>query len=79
MQADSAVVEEWPVWLEVNGEPAVTWMGGRTAGHRCRKVSVETVLTRTQAEVPAKTYSILDCAKSSRSARELGNPRMIIA
>ncbi len=26
MQADSAVVEEWLVWLEVNGEPAVTWM-----------------------------------------------------
>lgn len=26
MQADSAVVEEWPVWLEVNGQPAVTWM-----------------------------------------------------
>jgi FdhD protein len=26
MQADSAAVEEWPVWLEVNGEPAVTWM-----------------------------------------------------
>src|SRR6266571_4190251 len=26
MRADSAVVEEWPVWLEVNGEPAVTWM-----------------------------------------------------
>ena len=26
MQADSAVVEEWPVWLEVNGEAAVTWM-----------------------------------------------------
>ena len=26
MQAESAVVEEWPVWLEVNGEPAVTWM-----------------------------------------------------
>jgi FdhD protein len=26
MQADTAVVEEWPVWLEVNGEPAVTWM-----------------------------------------------------
>jgi FdhD protein len=26
MQADSAVVEEWPVWLEVNGKPAVTWM-----------------------------------------------------
>jgi FdhD protein len=26
MQADSAVVEEWPVWLAVNGEPAVTWM-----------------------------------------------------
>ena len=26
MLADSAVVEEWPVWLEVNGEPAVTWM-----------------------------------------------------
>ncbi|MGH7531158.1 MAG: formate dehydrogenase accessory sulfurtransferase FdhD [Gemmatimonadales bacterium] len=26
MSADSAVVEEWPVWLEVNGEPAVTWM-----------------------------------------------------
>ncbi len=26
MQADSAVVEETPVWLEVNGEPAVTWM-----------------------------------------------------
>jgi FdhD protein len=26
MQADSAMVEEWPVWLEVNGEPAVTWM-----------------------------------------------------
>jgi FdhD protein len=26
MQADSAVVEEWPVWLEVNGEPTVTWM-----------------------------------------------------
>ena len=26
MQADSATVEEWPVWLEVNGEPVVTWM-----------------------------------------------------
>ena len=26
MTADSAVVEEWPVWLEVNGHPAVTWM-----------------------------------------------------
>ncbi len=26
MLADSAVVEELPVWLEVNGEPAVTWM-----------------------------------------------------
>ena len=26
MLQDSAVVEEWPVWLEVNGEPAVTWM-----------------------------------------------------
>jgi FdhD protein len=26
MQADSAMVEEWPVWLEVNGEPVVTWM-----------------------------------------------------
>jgi FdhD protein len=26
MSPDSAVVEEWPVWLEVNGEPAVTWM-----------------------------------------------------
>src|SRR5437867_9150421 len=26
MLADSAIVEEWPVWLEVNGEPAVTWM-----------------------------------------------------
>ncbi len=26
MLADSAVVEEMPVWLEVNGEPAVTWM-----------------------------------------------------
>ncbi len=26
MTADSAVVEEWLVWLEVNGEPAVTWM-----------------------------------------------------
>lgn len=26
MQADSALVEEWPVWLEVNGEPVVTWM-----------------------------------------------------
>src|SRR5207247_1413977 len=26
MQADSAAVEEVPVWLEVNGEPAVTWM-----------------------------------------------------
>jgi len=26
MLADSAAVEEWPVWLEVNGEPAVTWM-----------------------------------------------------
>jgi FdhD protein len=26
MQADSAVVEELPVWLEVNGEPTVTWM-----------------------------------------------------
>src|SRR5947199_1178589 len=26
MLADSAVVEEWLVWLEVNGEPAVTWM-----------------------------------------------------
>src|SRR5687767_14042597 len=25
-QDDSAVVEEWPVWLEVNGEPAVTWL-----------------------------------------------------
>lgn len=26
MRADAAIVEEWPVWLEVNGEPAVTWM-----------------------------------------------------
>ncbi|MFN2572744.1 MAG: formate dehydrogenase accessory sulfurtransferase FdhD [Gemmatimonadales bacterium] len=26
MMADSAIVEEWPVWLEVNGEPTVTWM-----------------------------------------------------
>src|SRR5947199_2225463 len=26
MLADPAVVEEIPVWLEVNGEPAVTWM-----------------------------------------------------
>ena len=26
MTADSAVVEEWPVWLEVNGAPVVTWM-----------------------------------------------------
>jgi len=26
MQADSAAVEEWPVWLEVNGHPVVTWM-----------------------------------------------------
>src|SRR2546426_5613861 len=26
MQADSAAVEEVPVWLEVNGEPVVTWM-----------------------------------------------------
>src|SRR3989442_6556888 len=26
MQADSAMVEEVPVWLEVNGEPMVTWM-----------------------------------------------------
>jgi FdhD protein len=26
MLADSAAVEEWPVWLEVNGEPVVTWM-----------------------------------------------------
>jgi FdhD protein len=26
MSQDSAAVEEWPVWLEVNGEPAVTWM-----------------------------------------------------
>src|SRR6266699_2898324 len=26
MQADSAAVEEVPVWLEVNGAPAVTWM-----------------------------------------------------
>lgn len=26
MAADSAIVEEVPVWLEVNGEPAVTWM-----------------------------------------------------
>src|SRR5437879_12960127 len=26
MQADSAMVEELPVWLEVNGEPMVTWM-----------------------------------------------------
>src|SRR5438105_5478915 len=26
MLADSAVVEEWPVWLEVNGAAAVTWM-----------------------------------------------------
>src|SRR6266850_7933859 len=26
MLADSALVEEWPVWLEVNGEPVVTWM-----------------------------------------------------
>jgi FdhD protein len=23
---DTAAVEEWPVWLEVNGEPTVTWM-----------------------------------------------------
>lgn len=26
MLAESAAVEEWPVWLEVNGEPVVTWM-----------------------------------------------------
>lgn len=26
MRADTAAVEEWPVWLEVNGEPTVTWM-----------------------------------------------------
>jgi FdhD protein len=26
MQAERAVVDEWPVWLEVNGEPTVTWM-----------------------------------------------------
>lgn len=26
MQADTAAVDEWPVWLEVNGEPTVTWM-----------------------------------------------------
>ncbi|MBI2614291.1 MAG: formate dehydrogenase accessory sulfurtransferase FdhD [Gemmatimonadetes bacterium] len=26
MAADSAIVEEVPVWLEVNGAPAVTWM-----------------------------------------------------
>src|SRR5207244_1186373 len=26
MLVESAVVEELPVWLEVNGEPAVTWM-----------------------------------------------------
>ncbi len=26
MAAGSAIVEEVPVWLEVNGEPAVTWM-----------------------------------------------------
>lgn len=26
MQASSAVVEEMPVWLDVNGEPTVTWM-----------------------------------------------------
>ena len=26
MVADSAIVEEVPVWLEVNGAPAVTWM-----------------------------------------------------
>ena len=26
MLAESAAVEELPVWLEVNGEPAVTWM-----------------------------------------------------
>jgi FdhD protein len=26
MSADSALVEEWPVWLEVNGEPLVSWM-----------------------------------------------------
>src|SRR5207247_9560048 len=26
MLGESAVVEELPVWLEVNGEPAVTWM-----------------------------------------------------
>jgi FdhD protein len=26
MLADPAAVGEWPVWLEVNGEPTVTWM-----------------------------------------------------
>jgi FdhD protein len=26
MSVDTAVVEEWPVWLEVNGEQVVTWM-----------------------------------------------------
>jgi len=26
MRVNSAVVEEWPVWLEVNGVPTVTWM-----------------------------------------------------
>jgi FdhD protein len=26
MTADTALVEEWAVWLEVNGHPVVTWM-----------------------------------------------------
>ena len=49
----------WAACFAASGcQPAMTTFGGRTAGHRCRKVSVETVLTRTQAVVPAKTSNI---------------------
>lgn len=70
----------WAACFAASGcQPAMITFGGRTAGHRCRKVSVDTVLTRTQAAVPAKTSNILDCAKSKRSALVLGYPRTIIA
>ena len=53
--------------------------GLRSAGHFCRKVSVETVLTITQALVPAKTSRIRDEAKLNRSIHERGYPSRIIA
>jgi hypothetical protein len=49
-----------------------------TAGHLERSVSVEAMLTRTQAVVPADTSNILDDAKLKRSSHVRGYPRRTI-